>query len=83
MEMLLSLDTTKSNGPDGISATMLKAMTTSIASGIVKLMNQSISSGKFPTAWKIASVVPIPKGNNHTSTPNYKPIYLITAFNLE
>ena len=39
LEMLLSIDTTKSSGPDGISGTMLKRTTTSIAPGITKLMN--------------------------------------------
>ena len=79
LEFLLSLDTTKSNGPDGISATMLKANATSIAPGITKLMNQlqSISSGMFPSAWKSASVVPIPKGNNNTSASNFRPISLL------
>ena len=48
LEMLLSLDTTKSRGPDGISATMLKQTAVSIALGITKLMNTSIRSGKLP-----------------------------------
>ena len=56
-----------SSGPDGISATMLKQTAVSIAPGITKLMNMSICSGKLPTAWKISSVVPVPKGSNHTS----------------
>ena len=37
----------------------------------------SIHSGKFPTAWKTSSVVPIPKGNNDTSVSNYRPISLL------
>ena len=78
LEMLLSLDTTKSNGPDGISAMMLKQTAVSIASGITKLMNMSIRSGKFPTAWKTSSVVPIPKGSNHISVTNYRPISLLS-----
>ena len=77
LEMLLSLDTSKSNGPDGISATMLKATATSIAPGITKLFNKSISSGVFPTAWKTSSVVPIPKGKDRVSVSNYRPISLL------
>ena len=78
LEMLLSLDTTKSNGPDGISAIMLKQTAVSIVPGITKLMNMSICSGKFPTAWKTSSVVPIPKGSNHTRITNYRPISLLS-----
>ena len=77
LEMLLSLDTTKSSGLDGISATMLKQTAVSIAPGITKLMNTSIRLGKLPTAWKISSVVPVPKGSNHTSINNYRPISLL------
>ena len=37
LELLLSLDTTKANGPDDISATMLKATAPSIANGLMIL----------------------------------------------
>ena len=39
----------------------------------------SIRTGKFkfPTAWKTSSVIPIPKGNNHTCVSNYRPISLL------
>ena len=56
---------------------MLKQTAVSIAPGITKLMNTSIRSGKLPTAWKISSVVPVPKGSNHTSVNNYRPISLL------
>ena len=73
----MSLDTTHSSGPDGISATMLKQTAVSIAPGITKLINTSIRLGKLPTAWKISSIVPVPKGSNHTSVNNYRPISLL------
>ena len=78
LEMLLSSDTTKSSGPDGISAIMLKQSALSIAPEITKLMNRSIHSGKFPAAWKTSSVVPVPKGNNHTCVTNCRPISLLS-----
>ena len=77
LQMLLTLDTTKSSGADGISATMLKTTATSTAPGIAKLFNKSIQSGTFPEAWKTSSVVPIPKGNKHTCLSNYRPISLL------
>ena len=49
----------------------------SIAPGIAKLMNLSISTSKFPTAWKTSSVAPVPKGSNNTSVSNYRPISLL------
>ena len=75
--LLNRLDTTKSNGPDGISARMLKAVAPSIAPSITELFNLSIKSACFPTMWKMANIVPVPKSNNHSSPPNYRPISLL------
>ena len=48
LQMLLTLDTSKSSGPDGISAAMLKSTATSIAKGITALFNKSIKCGQLP-----------------------------------
>ena len=72
--MLGSLDVSKSNGPDGISARMLKSTSYSIAPAITKLFNMSIASGKLSTDWKSSLVVPIPKKGDPS---NYCPISLL------
>ena len=77
--MLNSLNTTKANGPDGISARMLKNTAPSITPSLTKLLNLSIQSGRFPEAWKLSSVVPIPKGNEHETPSNYRPISLLSV----
>ena len=59
--LIMSLDPSKANGPDGISAQMLKGTAHSIAPSLTKLFNISISQGRFPECWKTSSVVPIPK----------------------
>ena len=66
-QLLLSLNTTKSSGCNGISATMLKEMALNIAPGITKLFNTSIQTGVIPEVWKLSSIVPIPKGSKHTT----------------
>ena len=48
LSTLGSLDVSKLNGPDGISARMLKSTSYSIAPAITKLFNMSIASGKLP-----------------------------------
>ena len=45
---LETLDVSKSSGPDGISAQMLKPVAQSIAPSIARLINQSIKSSTFP-----------------------------------
>ena len=64
----------KSHRPDGISAVMLKE---SITKGITTLFNKSIESGEVPKAWKVSTVVAIPKGDDSSKPSNYRPISLI------
>ena len=47
-EWLLQLDTSKSNGPDGISRKMLKYTAACIAPSVTKLFNLSIQPRKAP-----------------------------------
>ena len=75
--MLLPLDTKKANARDGISARMSKSTARSIAYSVALLFNNSISTGKIPKAWKVSSVVPVPKGSDSTSVSNYRPISLL------
>ena len=78
LDLLLSLDTTKANGPDGISAIMLKATAPSIVKGVTILFNMSIKLGKVPTEWKTSAIVPIPKGGDTNQPSNYRPISLLS-----
>ena len=59
--LLSTLDVTKANGPDEISARMLKHTATSITSSITNLFNLSLHTGHIPSEWKQSLVVPIPK----------------------
>jgi len=78
-DMLLSLDTSKANGPDGISAKMLKGTALSITPVLMQLFDMSIQSGIFPGKWKLSSVVPIPKGGDCSNPSNYRPISLLSV----
>ena len=59
-ELLKSIDTTKSTGPDG---KMLKMTVDAIAPSVTALFNLSIHCNRPPKEWKISNVVPIPKQN--------------------
>ena len=77
-EMLKLLDVSKSSGPDGISARMLKQQPTSIAPSITALFNLSLQCNKPPREWKKFHVVPIPKRKSNVPTPaNFRPISLL------
>ena len=76
-EELTRLDVTKSVGSDGISGKMLKMTAISIAPQLTTLFNNSISTGRFPSDWKVGQIVPIPKGKQNNKLTNYRPISVL------
>ena len=73
-QTLLQLDTSKSKGPDGIPAIVLKTCAPELAPILNKLFQLSYTLGTFPTAWKQAYVLPIPKKGDKSNPLNYRPI---------
>ena len=78
MELLCSLDTTKSTGLDGVSALMLKQTAFSIAPSLTKLFNLSITSGLFPSDWKCARITLIFKSSDPSLPKTYHPISILS-----
>ena len=76
--LIKSLDSSKANGPDGVSSQMLKATAYSIVPSLTKLFNIFISQGCCLDCWKTSTVVPIPKNANHKQVSNYRPISLLS-----
>ena len=76
--LLKSLDISKSNGPDGISARMLKETASSIAPSVTRLFNLVLETGSFPVCWKMSHIVPIPKSGDQSNPSNYRPISLLS-----
>ena len=79
MNMLIELDTTKSTSNDGISPKMLKCTSVSIARMLSDLFNMSISTGTFPSDWKVGRITPIPKGVDNSQPSGYRPISVLPA----
>lgn len=77
-DLLSLLDVNKSNGPDGISARMLKYTASSITPAVTMLFNLSLKLGRVPSCWKRSYVVPIPKTPAARSPDNYRPISLLS-----
>ena len=75
---LSTLDTSKTTGPDKISAHMLKATARCIAPSVTVLMNLSLQTGNVPTEWKKSLIVPIPKSSTATTPNDYRPISLLS-----
>ena len=71
---LLQLNTSKSTGPNGIPAVVLKSFAPELAPGFNKLFQLSYSIGIFPSSWKPAHVFPVPKKGDKSDPSNYRPI---------
>ena len=77
-DLIADLDDSKSSGPDGISVKMLKATVTSITPSLTTLFNLSLRKGIFPTDWKLARIVQVPKSTELSSPTNYRPISILS-----
>ena len=72
-KVLLQLNTSKSSGPDGIPAIVLKFYAPEFAPVLNKLFQLSYELGIFPSSWKLAHVFPIPQNGEKSDPSNYRP----------
>ena len=67
-------------GPDEIHYEFLKQLTSCSLDFLFHVFNEVLVSGKFPTSWKQATIIPIPKpGKDDTDPSNYRPIALTSC----
>jgi hypothetical protein len=76
-DQLLSLNTSKSYGPDGIPPKLLREAGHSIVPSLCKLFNHSLNTKFFPNTWKNANVHPLFKKGNPSEIGNYRPVSLL------
>ena len=77
-ELLLSIPSHKATGDDDISVKILKIAAPAVLPSPTRLLNLCISNKVFPSAWKVAKVTPVFKGNGSRSDcNNYRPISVL------
>ena len=81
INIISSLDPTKSTGLNSIPTKILKLLKNDISTQLSDIFNVSFSTGIFPTILKIAKVVPVHKKQSKLAYSNYCPISLLS--NLE
>ena len=73
--VISSLDSNKSVGPNSIPTKIMKLL---ISSQLSEIFNISFSSGVFPSILKTAKVIPIHKKYSKLDFSNYSPISLLS-----
>ena len=78
-ESLRELSSARAVGVDGIPLFAIRNCFAVIAPHLLHLINVSIVTRVFPSAWKTASVVPIHKSGPRDSASNFRPISILPA----
>ena len=76
-EILLSLDATKSRGPNGIPPAFFQRTARETSKILNVLFKQIKRLRKIPNSWKIAAVTPIYKKDDRRKVENYRPVSLL------
>ena len=75
--LIQKIPNNKASGLDNISARLLKEASPIVTRSLTFIINQSITTGIFPNAWKRARVSPIFKEDLRTDPNNYRPISVL------
>ena len=75
--IIASMPSNKASGIDNIPIRVIKDCIAPILPAITSIVNSSLGSSTFPSSWKIAEVVPIPKDGDHEQANNNRPISLL------
>lgn len=75
--IIAAMPSNKASGIDNIPIRVIKDCIAPILPAITSIVNSSLASSTFPSSWKIAEVVPIPKDGDHEQASNNRPISLL------
>ena len=74
LDLLMSRDTTKATGSDGIGPKLLYEAGRAIVPSLTKLLNLCFSSSKVPQMWKHANVMSLFKKGDPSEINDYRPV---------
>ena len=74
-DVLYKLPNKLSSGPDGVPTQFYKILAPVLASPLASIFNLSMGTGRVPSIWSKAKVVPVFKNKGNTASPvNYRPL---------
>ena len=77
VRLIGTISVSKSSGLDNVSSRVVKDFLMLISRELTILYNNILSSGIFPSKWKVATVTPIPKIPNASNPTDLRPISLL------
>ena len=80
VDIINTLDDTKSSGPCSVPTKLLKLVRNELAIPFSDICNASFDEGVFPDKNKIAKIIPIHKNGSVSDINNYRPISLLSVF---
>ena len=81
LNQILALNESKAPDAYGIPVKLIKCISESVKEPLASLINDSFSTGFYPTILKFAKVVTVHKGKSQLEVTNYRPISLLSIFN--
>ena len=80
LKLIRNLNTNKAHGFGDISASMIKICDCSIVEPLCLIFEKCLDTGKYPSIWKKANIVPVHKKGSRQCKKNYRPISLLPIF---
>ena len=80
LKLLKNLKPGKAAGPDKLKPLLLKELRDEIAPIIKVIFEKSLQTGKLPSEWVTANVMPVFKKGDKSLAANYRPISLTCIF---
>ena len=78
-EAISSMSSSRAVGVDGVPLFAIVRSFAVIGPHLLHIINHSISSSVFPSAWKLARVIPVHKSGDTSDPSNYRPISILSA----
>ena len=78
-QALFSASSDKAPGMDSLTTRVWKEVWPILQNQILTLFKRSLHTGKLPSSWKIAKIIPLKKAgkDNYSQSKNYRPISLL------
>ena len=79
-KVITSLSNSNSFGLDEIDTYIIKLIKSEILPPLTHIVNISLSSSEFPSAWKKSKLIPLHKKGDSLNPKNYRPVAIIPIF---